>query len=211
MADTDSEMLIETPKLPPGPMTFEEFTQLVPDDVHAEWVDGYPILLHVTVEERHAKIVSFLTFLFGVASRIGQLGQVYGEPFLMHLPALRRGRAPDLFFVRAEHRSVVRRHNVEGPADVVVEVVSPGSRRLDRVTKLDEYERAGVPEYWLIEPELERAIVRVLGSDGRYTIAFDGSEGEFQSTQLPSLRLRFEWLWQQPGPDMDEVLRLLGR
>lgn len=209
MAETD--LRIEVPELPTGPMTFKEFLERVPEGAHAEWVDGRAIRLHVTVEERHAAIVSFLFWLFAHASRLGALGQVYGEPFVMHLPALRRGRAPDLFFVRAERRHLVRRLNLEGPADIVVEVVSPGSESRDRITKLDEYERGGVPAYWLIETGEERATMRVLGPDGRCVVAFEGASGEYRSPRLPSLRPRVEWLWQRPGPDMDEVLRLLDR
>ncbi|HEY3109193.1 MAG TPA: Uma2 family endonuclease [Chloroflexota bacterium] len=94
--------------------------------------------------------------------------------------------------------------------DLIVEVVSPESVQRDRVEKLAEYERAGVGEYWLIDPEGRSAEFRVLGPDGRYRVALAGSDGEYRSGVLPPLRLRVEWLWREPGPDYDEVLRTLG-
>ena len=41
---------------------------------------------------------------------------------------------------------------MDGPADVVIEIISTGSRSTDRRTKFAEYEQLGVPEYWLIDP-----------------------------------------------------------
>ncbi|HEV8638023.1 MAG TPA: Uma2 family endonuclease [Chloroflexota bacterium] len=206
----DIEKLADRPPLPEGPMSFEEFVERCPENAHAEWVDGQAILLHVTVAERHDFIVKFLTWLFNHVSRFGRLGVVHGEPFLMHLPGLRRGRAPDLFFVRDERRHLLRRHFLEGPADIVVEVLSPEGVHRDRVEKLAEYEQAGVPEYWLIDVEALAAEFRVLGPDGRYRLVLAGSGGQYESVVLPGLRLRVEWLWQERGPEMDEVLRLLG-
>jgi Uma2 family endonuclease len=212
MALRDQETkLDERRQPPPGPVTYEEFLEWADEDTHAEWVDGQVILMPVTVAERHALILSFLTWLFNQVTRLGQLGGVYGEPFQMRLPALRRGRAPDLFFVRSERRDLMRRHYMHGPADLVVEIVSPESVRRDRIEKLAEYEEAGVPEYWLIDPERADAEFRVRGPDGRYRVAFSGTTGLYQSTVLPQLRLRIEWLWQEPGPDMDAVLRELGQ
>src|SRR5437867_6114461 len=161
------EELADRPPLPKGLMSFDEFVERCPENAHAEWVDGRAILLHVTVAERHDFIVKFLTTLFNLVSNFGRLGVVHGEPFLMHLPGLRRGRAPDLFFVRDERRHLLRRHYLEGPADIVVEVISPDSVRRDRVTKLAEYEQAGVAEYWLIDAETLAAEFRVLRSEER--------------------------------------------
>jgi len=52
--------------------------------------------------------------------------------------------------------------------------------------------------------------VRPLGDGRRRRLVFNGSSGEYRSAVLPSPRLRVEWLWQEPGPDYDEVLRTLG-
>ncbi len=59
---------------------------------------------------------------------------------------------PELVFVRAE-RLPRMREKIEGAPDLVVEVISRGSRRLDSETKKNDYEHAGVREYWLIDPQ----------------------------------------------------------
>jgi Uma2 family endonuclease len=206
----ETDLRLERREPPPGRLSYEQFLEWADEDTWAEWVDGQVILMPVTVAERHAAILMFLSGLFAHVTRFGALGSAYTEPFQMRLRRQRRGRSPDLFFVLPQHRDRMRRHYLDGPADLVVEIVSPESRRRDRVEKLAEYEQAGVGEYWLIDAEGQGAEFRVLGPDGRYSLAFTGSAGAYQSSVLPPLRLRVEWLWQEPGPDYDEVLRTLG-
>jgi len=61
---------------------------------------------------------------------------------------------PDLLFVRAERRAIIRpgAQTIDEPPDLVMEVISPGSGRRDRVQKLAFYARFGVAEYWLVDP-----------------------------------------------------------
>lgn len=203
------EMLVPAREPPPGPMTYEEFLEWADEDTWAEWVDGRVILMPVSVAERHAAILSFLVTLFTLAARFGQLAAVYCEPFQMRLPKwMRRGRSPDVVFVAADHRDRLTRQYLDGPADIVVEIVSPESVRRDRVEKRAEYEQAGVPEYWLVDHEKEHAEFLQLGADGKYQVAFSGSAGSYQSPVLPQLRLKVEWLWNEPPPE--DVLRELG-
>jgi len=62
---------------------------------------------------------------------------------------------PDLLYVSRERRHVVTEAHVQGPPDLVVEVLSPGTRKTDELTKRKPYERFGVAEYWVVDPELE--------------------------------------------------------
>ncbi|MBN2562309.1 MAG: Uma2 family endonuclease [Phycisphaerae bacterium] len=74
---------------------------------------------------------------------------------------------PEILFVRAERLPAMREKIVGGP-DLVVEVVSRGSRRMDSETKKQDYERFGVREYWLIDPErTSMAFYRL--EEGRFT------------------------------------------
>jgi len=76
---------------------------------------------------------------------------------------LREGklREPDVLFMLAEHADRMGNDYWDG-ADLVMEVVSEGNRRHDLVTKRDEYARAGIPEYWIVDPEEETITVFVL-------------------------------------------------
>jgi Uma2 family endonuclease len=111
-----------------------------------------------------------------------------------------------LLFVAAEHLDRFQRRYLDGPADLAVEIVSPESIRRDRETKLSEYETAGVPEYWIIDPEREEALFYQL-ADGRYRLILGGRSGRYRSAVLSGFWVEVEWLWQDPLPRVTEIAR----
>lgn len=85
---------------------------------------------------------------------------------------------PDLLFVRAEHMERVLADYIDGPPDVVVEISSPSTRRLELVRKRELYERYAVPEYWFVDLDADRVEVYV-HRDGVYgapQMLFPGQE-----------------------------------
>jgi Uma2 family endonuclease len=70
-------------------------------------------------------------------------------------------RTPDLMFMRVEHTARLAERFSEG-ADLVMEVVDRDNRAHDIETKRVEYARAGIPEYWIVDPEEETITVLVL-------------------------------------------------
>ncbi len=189
-------------------ISYEDFLRQY-DGMHAEWVDGQ-VQVCAPVTCRHQQIVIFLATLVQAVAEETNAGEVFILPFQMWLPELQRGREPDVLFVATEHRSRLGSHYLKGPAGLVMEVSSPEIITLDSGEKRSEYERAGVPEYWLIDPNQETIAVYQLGSDGRYTTAFVGHSGEYESRVLPGLRLTVNWLWQDPLPKQRDVRRELG-
>lgn len=101
----------------------------------------------------------------------------------------------------------LKRLYLDGPADLVVEIISPGSRGVDRGDKFYEYEQGGVPEYWLIDPDRKQAEFYLRGEDGIHRPAPVGKDGVDHSQVLPGLWLKVDWLWQEPLPPLLDVLR----
>ena len=178
---------------PPAPISFEEFLAWADEDTRAEWVDGEVVPMSPDNVD-HLRIVQFLYDLVGSFVRQRQLGEVFMTRLLMRLATRPSGREPDLSFVSAAHAERIKATYLDGPADLVVEVASPESAARDRGEKFLEYEAAGVPEYWLVDPLREEAGFYRLGPDGRYRLAPLDADGWCYSAVLPGFRLRPDWL-----------------
>jgi Uma2 family endonuclease len=173
--------------------------------VQAEWVDG-EIIEMAPASAEHQRLGGFLhAFLRAFIEHHG-LGEVFYAPFLMRLASRPSGREPDLLFVASTHADRVRDTYLDGPADLVVEIVSPESEVRDRREKFLEYETAGIPEYWLLDVPRRTAHFYVLGVDGRYHEAPVAADGIYTSTVVTGLRLRVSWLWRRPLPTLRDAL-----
>ena len=156
---------------------------------------------------QHQKIERFLLSAMSCYVETHELGEVIPAPFQMKLPET--GREPDLLFVRREHLDRLRPTYLDGAADVVVEITSPESQIRDRGAKFIEYERAGISEYWLIDPIRRWTECYQLGDERHYVTAFAGSSGLYRSAQIRDFWLRIEWLWQTPTLRLTDVMREL--
>ena len=188
-------------------ISYEEFLEWTDEDQHVEWVDGEVIDMS-PISNRHEDVAGFLNCsLLRHYVEAHQLGIIRGEPYQMkpalHLP----GRAPDFFFVATAHLDRLRSTYLEGPADLVVEIISPESRARDRGDKFFEYEAAGISEYWLLDPIREQAEFYGLGADGIYRPAALDEQGRYHSVVLPGLWLQVSWLWETPLPPLLSVLK----
>ncbi len=181
----------------PVQVSFDEFLVRPGKDEHVEWVNGKVVPMS-PVTEPHEDIRGFLYALLRHFVESHRLGRVYSEPFQMKTGPDLPGRSPDVLFIAKEHRARVKPLYVEGPADLVVEVISPGSRAIDRGEKFYEYEQGGVPEYWLIDPERKQVEFYQRGRDGIYRLVPAGPDGIYRSRGLAGLWLNVEWLWQRP-------------
>lgn len=176
-----------------------------PDETFSEWVDGEVITLSVT--DRHQDMAEFLAALLRFVAEAHDLGVVRTAPFAMKLVTRPSGREPDVVFVANENRKRITTQFLEGPADIVIEIISPESRTRDRRDKFFEYAQGGVKEYWLLDYERKRAEFFQLGEDGTYYAMPVSEEGVFRSELLPGFWLQIEWLWQEPLPKLMTVLK----
>ena len=188
-------------------MTIEQFLAWEEEDARAEWVDGKVIFMS-PVSRKHQEISRFLTHLIGLFVETRQLGTLLTAPYAMRLDHRPSAREPDLLFVRTQNFNRLKNTYLDGPADLVVEIISPESIGRDRGEKFAEYEQAGIPEYWLIDPIREQAEFYVL-ENARYRLS-PVSNGQFQSPTLPGFSLHPDWFWMDPLPGVVTILKGLG-
>ncbi len=196
-----------TRPLPKGRISYEQFLQWLDEDTWAEWVDG-EVKLMSPISGTHQRVGAFLIAVLQLYINHYRLGVLHYEPFQMKTGADLPGRSPDILFVRHENQHRLRDTYLDGPADLVIEIVSAESEERDRVQKFSEYEQGGVCEYWLIDPQKRQAEFYVRNEAGKYVLAAQGETGEYRSVVLPGLWLRIEWLWNPP-PEI-EVLKAWG-
>ena len=196
-------------KLDLPPMSYEQFLEWNFQDRHVEWVDGEVVMM-APVSGEHSDVGLFLLRAMGGFVEARDLGVIRYEPFNMKTGPGLPGRSPDILFVAKKNLARLKKNYLKGPADVVVEIVSPSSRGVDRGDKYYEYEKGGVREYWLIDPERERAEFYRLGADKRFEMMDLNGDEIFRSAVLKGLWLRVGWLWQRPLPRVKDVLKEWG-
>lgn len=179
----------------PPKMTYEEFLEWADEDTLAEWVNG-EVVMTSPASDRHQDLVGFLESVMRPFVEARNLGIVRSAPFQMKLE---QGREPDLLYVAKEHLHRLKKNYLDGPADLVIEVISPESIGRDRGDKFYEYARGGVPEYWLIDPQAQWVELYYL-EGSHYRPGLAAKEGRHRARALPGFWLRIEWLWQHPLP-----------
>jgi Uma2 family endonuclease len=184
-------------------MSWEEFLVWAPDSKIAEWVNGEAFIMPPP-SVRHQRLIAFLSDLLRWFVRTRNMGEVFFAPLLMKMS--HSGREPDILFISNATQHRLRELYLDGPADLVVEVISPDGRKRDRQEKFREYEEAGVREYWLIDPARQQADFYFLNASGKYELLPIDSEGIVHSVVLDGLRLKISWLWQEQLPNLESII-----
>jgi Uma2 family endonuclease len=134
-------------------LSYEDFVLFPDDGKRHELIDGEHFVTP-SPNRRHQAVLRRLTVLLEPLIREHGLGEVFFAPF--DVVFTRHDVVePDLLFVSSARSAILTDANVQGAPDVVVEVLSPTSRRQDEILKRDLYERGGVAEYWIVDPEAE--------------------------------------------------------
>jgi Uma2 family endonuclease len=184
------------PRVVAGPMTYEEFLEW-DGDPHVEWVNRC-VTRMAPISDVHDALHAFLIAI--LSARVEALGDglVRHDPFQMKLPTGDISRAPDLQYVLKERQEILKPTYTDGPADLVIEITSPGTRGVDRGEKYVEYEEGGVAEYWLLDPARNHYEFYQRGLDGMYRPMPIPDDGVYRSASIPGLWIRIEWLRSRP-------------
>jgi Uma2 family endonuclease len=192
-------------------MTEEEFLAWCEEDeeVRAELVEEKVILM-AAENLIHIELKYWLVWVlkhFVARRELG--GRVIGAEFFIRLADQRRLRTPDVMYVGAGRESLIRNTRLDGAPDLAMEIVSPDSQSRDRREKYLEYEKAGVREYWIVDPLSRTVEAYALDASNAYA-PIPEVDGKIPSALLPGFYLKPEWLWQEKLPDTIDTLREMG-
>ena len=209
MTSVTSPQTISAAGRSPVRMSFEEWLAWEHDGI-AEWVNGEVIFVSTT--ELHQTIVEFLDRVLGLFVQMFKLGKVHTVPYAMRAKPDGNAREPDVVFISSANLHRVTDALLNGPADLVVEVVSEENVSRDRDDKFFEYEEAGVREYWIIDPRpnRKRAYFYVLDEDGRYQPMPVGRDGVYRSQVVPGFWLNVNWLWEDAPDGLSALAHIVG-
>lgn len=144
--------------------TYEEFARLPDDGNRYEVIAGDLYVTPAPGTPHQIVSARFFMKLRGFATDQHGLGEVLSAP-LDVLFAEGDYLEPDLLFIRKENRHYQTRRGIEGPPDLVVEVLSPTTSQRDCGIKRERYALYGVPEYWVIDADRRRVEVYRLQED----------------------------------------------
>lgn len=179
-----------------GPHRWADFVRLDEDDTR-ELIDGELLEVEVPTDQHEWIVAVLLHYLVGwVLPR--RAGRVHASGYRIRVSD-RRGIIPDVQFYRRDNPAHLAPQGLEsGRPDLVVEVISPSSRRFDRLHKLQWYAELAVPEYWLVDPE-SRTLERLVLHDGHYLIAeVLADDAVFRPPMFEGLEIPLAALWAEP-------------
>jgi Uma2 family endonuclease len=188
--------------------TEEEFDAWCDEDVRAEWIDGEVILLSPS-NIPDADLNLWLGAIIRLVVELEDAGQVFTDQVQVRLEAVKQRRNPDVVLVTKSRQHIIQRTYIDGPPDLVMEIVSPDSEAHDWRHKFKAYEKSAVREYWIVDPGSQHVEAYTLGRDGKYSLIPE-ADGKIKSKVLRSLYIRPEWLWKSPLPKIAVILKELG-
>lgn len=136
--------------------TYSEYARLPDDGNRYEVIDG-EVCVTPAPGPRHQRVAAELFYILRQYVREYGLGEMLWDVDLLFVSG--QFLRPDMLFVPVEAAAGVSDRGMEETPGLVVEVLSPHSRRIDRIRKPPRYRDFGVPEYWVVDPD-GRAVER---------------------------------------------------
>jgi Uma2 family endonuclease len=173
----------------PGPRqgmwTYEDYAALPDDGNRYEVLQGV-LYMAPSPGKWHQKASVAISHYLYVAVQMAGLGEVYAAPFDVMLDA-KNTVQPDVLVVLNEHLDRVTKSGVVGAPDLVVEIASPATARIDLGEKLYAYASAGVTEYWVVNPDAHTVEVLVLRQGTYHSLGIYYGPAVLPSHVVPNL------------------------
>ena len=172
-----------------GSWTYDDYVALE-DGQRYEIVNGV-LLMTPAPSWLHQEIVgAFYRYLYAHVTATG-LGGAFVSPIDVEL-AVNIVFQPDVVVLLKRSREKLRDKHIVGAPDLVIEVASPGTAMMDRLTKYDTYAQAGVPEYWIVRPEPQSVEVLVLDGKMYRSLGIFEGQATLPSLVVPGFSMRVE-------------------
>jgi Uma2 family endonuclease len=179
-----------SPYVETGPYRAADYRQL-PEGEPVELLRGRfmmspsPIPLHQIVAGRLNRVLQKAEIADGGLALLAPMDVVLADDTVAQ---------PDLLYIAKDWRSIVQ-NRIEGPPDLIIEILSPATERRDRLEKLDLYARYRVAEYWMVDPKMQ-LFEFLVNQQGRFVIVTPIG-GQYQSSRLSNIEINLASFWQE--------------
>jgi Uma2 family endonuclease len=163
------------------PRTMMEVFDMLPEGTLAELINNQLFMSPSPIFE-HQNILLDIAFQLRNFLKTGERGTVIVAPFDVKLDLTGNAVQPDITVILKSNANQIRDGRYSGAPDLIVEILSPGNKDHDLITKKDLYEKFGVKEYWVVDPETRLALGFSL-HEGHFN-KFNESIGKVQSKLL---------------------------
>ncbi len=139
----------------------------------------------------HQKAVANLNWLINNFVRERDLGDCYTSPIDVFFDKYNNTQ-PDILFIKKERLFIVTKDGIQGQPDLIVEVLSPSTYRVDRIAKMKTYCEFGVSEYWIVDPNNKAIEVHFLENNAYVMTSIAVETGEVVSKVLEEFKVDIE-------------------
>ena len=179
-------------------MTYDDLLALPDDGLRHELIDGEHFVTP-SPASRHQIILANLYRHVGPHAYVTKCGVTLFAPYDIVFTKYDVVEPDLMYFSKDRYAEVVTEKNAQGPPNLAVEILSPGTRRRDEALKRRLYERMKIDEYWIVDPKSETVKIHRL-SDGRYVrTELSVERDELLTTPLlPGLSIPLSALFEMP-------------
>lgn len=171
-------------------LTYDDYAQIPEDGCQHEIIDGEHYV-NLAPSTYHQAVSRRLQFLLYVQIEQTQRGVVINAPYDVQV-FTHDILQPDLVVVLNASQHIITPSRIQGTPDLVVEILSMSSEARDRKLKRARYQKAGVPEYWIVDP-CEHKVEQLVLRDGVYELL--PTADVLQLTILEGVFVRLDEVW----------------
>jgi Uma2 family endonuclease len=173
-----------------GPYRAADYWQL-PEGAPVELIRGELVMSPSPRSSHQVVVLELAAIVLEIAKRSGGIALSAPMDVVLSDDTIVQ---PDILYIAKDRRNIVS-ERVNGPPDLVIEVLSAGAERRDRVAKLDAYARFAVPEFWIVDYRANVIDFLVL-ENGRYAMR-ETVDGRYQSPRLPEVQIDLAKFWRE--------------
>jgi Uma2 family endonuclease len=166
--------------------TYQDYLHLPDDGKRYQVIDGELCMVPAPVPRHQMVSMNLERILHDHARKEG--GRVFHAPCDVILTDVDIVQ-PDIFFISQERLEIIKEKNIQGAPDLVVEILSPHSEKIDRIVKSKLYARFGVKEYWIVDPDKREVTVLRLKGGSYKSQGIFGVQDSFKSILLNGLKI----------------------